>query len=436
MSQLSHLYDIFLEYNNVITDSRQAGKGLIFLALKGDNFDGNIFAEDALAKGCPVAVVDNPELKAKQGMFYVEDVLNTLQELAAYHRQKLGIPIIGITGTNGKTTTKELINAVLSSSYRVCATKGNLNNHIGVPITILGMDNNTQIGIVEMGANHKGEIKHLCGIVKPDIGLITNIGKAHLDGFGGKEGVIQAKKELYDALNGSEKTIFFNGEDNLLAGLLTGSKAIIKEYGESLNSLCRVDIMETSPTIECSWSGNRFTTNLAGVCNKTNIEAACALGLYFGLDKSVCMSAISGYKPTNNRSQWLRTDNNYILCDYYNANPSSMEITVKSFLEQSVEKGLKKQIILGDMFELGAAAAEEHSYILDLLAPYSDVETLVVGDNFYNLSKHNTEKFAGINFYPNMESLCLKLADNRITGRQILIKASRGMHMEKLICFL
>ena len=436
MSQLSHLYDIFLKYNNVTTDSRQAGEGSIFFALKGDNFDGNAFAGNALAKGCPVAVVDSPELKGKQGMFYVKNVLNALQELSAYHRQKLGIPIIGITGTNGKTTTKELVNAVLSGSYNVCATKGNLNNHIGVPLTILGMDNNTRIGIVEMGANHKGEIKHLCSIVKPDIGLITNIGKAHLEGFGGKEGVIQAKKELYDSLNSPEKTIFFNGEDDLLAGLLAGSKAIIKEYGESLNSLCRIKITETSPTIECSWSGDKFTTNLAGVCNKTNIEAACVLGLHFGLDKSVCMSAVSDYKPTNNRSQWVRTDCNYILCDYYNANPSSMGIAVKSFLEQPVEDGLKKLIILGDMFELGDAAAEEHAYILDLFIPYPDIDVIVVGNNFYNLAEYSSAKSAKIDFYPNMESLCLKLADSKITGCQVLLKASRGMCMEKLLYFL
>ena len=436
MCQLSQLYDVFLKYNNVITDSRKAGEGLIFFALKGDNFDGNKFAADALTKGCPVAVVDNPELKGKPGMFYVENVLNTLQELATYHRQKLGIPIIGITGTNGKTTTKELINAVLSSSYRVSATKGNLNNHIGVPLTILGMDSNTQIGIVEMGANHKGEIKHLCGIAKPDIGLITNIGRAHLEGFGGEEGVVQAKKELYDALDSQEKTIFLNGGDELLAGLLKAHKAVIKEYGESLNSMCRVGFTKVTPVLECSWFGDIFTTKLANVCNKTNIEAACALGLYFGMDKPACMSAISGYIPTNNRSQWLRTNSNYILCDYYNANPSSMEITVKSFLEQPAEDGFKKQVILGDMFELGGVAAEEHSRILDLFAPYSDVEVMVVGDNFYSLSKHNSAKFAGIDFYPNMESLCIKLADNRVTGRQILIKASRGMQMEKLICFL
>ena len=433
MSYIPALYQLFLSNGSVTTDSRQAGPGVIFFALRGERFNGNDFALQALAAGSPCAVVDDPALKGIQGIFYVDEVLSALQRLASFHRRQLGIPVLAITGTNGKTTTKELIHAVLSQEFAVCATRGNLNNHIGVPLTLLSMDASTRIGIVEMGANHPGEIARLCEIAAPTHGLITNIGKAHLEGFGGFEGVVRTKNELYLALDAPGCTLFVNGGNLLLTGLLAHSRANLVTYGNHQQSLCTLTEAESAPFLTVTWKQHTLRTSLAGGYNMENIEAACAVGLHFGLSEAKIVAAISGYKPQNSRSQWVETARNLVLCDFYNANPSSMSISLDHFFRLEIASGMQKRVLLGDMFELGDASAEEHSRVIDMLGNHPEIEAWVAGTHFSQVLLH---PWSHIRAFPDTEAMVRAMEMEPFKQSVVLMKGSRGMRMEQLMPLL
>ncbi len=427
-----HLDDLYLLYTRhpkIITDSRKAEPGSIFFALKGDNFDGNDFAGRALAAGCAYAVVDRPETAVDDRYILVGNVLLALQGLARMHRETMHIPVIAVTGTNGKTTTKELIKCVLSSTFKVYATSGNLNNHIGVPLTLLDMPRETEIAIVEMGANHAGEIKSLCDIAAPTHGLITNIGKAHLEGFGGLDGVKRAKKELYDYLNEHGGTIFFNETNPILTEMLRDAPATIIGYGNPDRSVCWGKVISASPYLESELhageASQAVTTHIAGIYNLENLTAAACAGNYFKISLDRIAASIAAYTPQNNRSQVLQTAENRLLLDYYNANPTAMKESLRNFFEQIQGP---KMAILGDMFELGEDAPQEHADIVDLLLTRPDVECMVTGKEFYRAAKDKP----GIEAFEKIEDLKNRIAARPPKGLFILIKGSRGMKMEQL----
>ena len=433
---ISDLYDLFLKFPIVTTDSRNVPINSIYFALKGDKFDGNTFVKQALEKGANYAVIDNNDFYIDAKTILVENTLETLQELAQFHRRKLGIPIIAITGSNGKTTTKELINCVLSDKYNVLATLGNLNNHIGVPLTLLSMTSTTQIGIVEMGANHPFEIERLCSIAEPDFGLITNIGKAHLEGFGGFSGVIKTKKELYDFLISNNGKIFYNSDNKLLTELLEKWDEKIS-YGEQNPKDCRGKIISNDPFLEVEIENIslekedqkvRLRSNLVGAYNFENILAAACVGLYFHVSLYEIKKAIEAYFPSNNRSQLTETIKNKLLLDCYNANPSSTEAAILNF---SKIQDQNKVIILGDMLELGEEAETEHLNILKLLKNLDNTKVLLVGTNYISLSK----SFEFIAF-PKSSELYNWILQNPIQQSFILIKGSRGIQLEKIIDLL
>jgi UDP-N-acetylmuramoyl-tripeptide--D-alanyl-D-alanine ligase len=332
---IEEIYSLFLKHPAICTDSRKAEKYGIFFSLKGDNFNGNAFAEIALENGCKYAFIDEAVYYKDNRYIIVENALNTLQELAKHHRSKLKIPVIGITGTNGKTTTKELIKAVLEKKFNTLATEGNLNNHIGVPQTILKITGKTEIAIIEMGANHIGEIAELCKISKPDHGIITNIGKAHLEGFGSFEGIVKAKKELYDHIEQNNGLLFVNKDNQLLSEMASRIKKIT--YGKSASADHTGSIKNTEPFIEIVWKNTAtnktflIKSKLVGAYNFENIMAAVAIGSYFEVDVSLIKEAIEAYTPSNNRSQIIKSSNNTIIMDAYNANPSSMEAAINNF---------------------------------------------------------------------------------------------------------
>ena len=426
---MNDLYQIYLKHPKVITDSRNARAGSIFFALKGELFDGNDFAAQALSSGCNYAVVDRPEVAADDRYILVDDVLNALQNLALEHRKNLNIPVIAITGTNGKTTTKELIRCVLAAKYNVYATSGNLNNHIGVPLTILGIPSGTQIATIEMGANHAGEIKTLCEIARPVCGLITNIGKAHLEGFGSLEGVKQAKKELYDYLNENNGTIFYNEENPILSELLKHAETTTIAYGCTKKSDCWGKMVSASPYLNMELHVNEesypVSTCLAGVYNLENLLAAACVGNRFAVPAYQIVAALASYTPQNNRSQVFLTARNQLLLDDYNANPTSMSKSLNNFFEQIQGP---RMVILGDMFELGNDAPQEHAAIVDLLLTNNDVVRAVVGKHFYEAAKDAS----GILAVSEMEELKDWLAKHPPKGMFILIKGSRGMKLEQI----
>ena len=418
------IYEIFSKYPKIITDSRQAVANSIFFALTGETFDGNNFAAKALAGGCNYAVVDNPKVVTDQRYILVENVLIALQDLARTHRKELNIPVIGITGSNGKTTTKELLNSVLREKYTVFSTSGNLNNHIGVPLSILGITKQTQIAIIEMGANHVGEIRDLCRIAQPTCGLITNIGKAHLEGFGGLEGVKRAKKELYDYLDEHSGTIFYNDENKLLKNMLENSKAQTISY----SSNCKGQVLTASPLLNINLQINKnsysVSTRIAGAYNLENILAAACVGVHFAVSEKQITSAIEAYTPQNNRSQIYKTENNQLFLDYYNANPTSMSESLNNFFKQI--RGAK-MVIIGDMFELGDETRMEHEAIVDLILRH-DAVRIVVGENFYQAAKNKPEVMS----FRKLEELKEKLATDPPKDMSILLKGSRGMKLEEL----
>ena len=414
--KIAALYKLYTQHFLVDTDTRTIRKNTLFFALKGANFNGNSFAEEALNLGASFAIVDEKAYQTKKNIILVDTVLETLQQLANYHRRKLGIRIIGLTGSNGKTTTKELIAIVLRKKYNIQATKGNLNNPIGVPLTLLSMTDKTELGIVEMGANHQKEIEFLCTICEPDFGYITNFGKAHLAGFGGIAGVIKGKSELYTFLKENNKTAFINPKDKIQ---LEKSKAL-----QAVNfKIDELKFIEITPFVKLSYRDITIQSNLIGVYNYSNIAAAISIGTYFKVSKEEIKEAIESYVPQNNRSQIIETANNKIILDAYNANPSSMTVALENFAAIKTDN---KVVIMGDMFELGEESIYEHQAIVDLATSLSFDEIFLVGENFHQTV---TEKHQFLS-YNLLEAYIKK---NPLEKQSILIKGSRGMRLERIL---
>lgn len=433
---IEELYQLFINCNQKITtDTRKLENGSIFFALKGENFDANSFAHKAIDGGCLYAVVDNELVCNETNILLVENVLETLQKLANYHRRQLNIPIIGITGSNGKTTNKELIHAVLSKKYNTYATKGNLNNHIGVPLTLLSLNKTHEIAIVEMGANHQGEINMLCEIAEPDYGVITNIGKAHLEGFGGIEGVKKGKSEMYRYLLKKSGKIFINGNDNILIDLGKDLEKIY--YGENKEFDVYGKLYSTGEYVEFKWNKKNkevtnqplVKTNMFGQYNFINLLCAACIGNYFNVLESDINLALETYIPEMNRSQVKKTDKNTIILDAYNANPSSMSLALDNFQKQLFTH---KAVILGDMLELGEFSEKEHHKILSQLQHSGIEKVILVGIQFLELK----DQFSNYLFYHNIEDLKQNINTHSIVGFAILIKGSRGMQLEKIVDFL
>ena len=420
---IEQLYNLFKINQSISTDTRAIVKGSLFFALKGDNFNGNKFAEVALKKGASYAIIDEEKYKLNDKMILVENVLVTLQNLATYHRKYLKLPIISLTGSNGKTTTKELINAVLSKKYNTSATVGNLNNHIGVPLTLLKMNSSTEIGIVEMGANHLKEIELLTNIALPDYGYITNFGKAHLEGFGSLKGVIKGKTELYDYLKKENKVAFINSEDNIQ---LEKSKELnIITFGQK-DADYVIEYEKADPFVVLKLNNKIIESKLIGNYNFNNIAAAIALGRYFKVSDKLIKEAIENYNPTNNRSQIIHKGTNKIILDAYNANPSSMKVALENLSDLTDNC---KIAILGDMFELGVEAETEHQKIADLVQRLDITTIYLLGENFYKIKSNNEKIRKFISFEKFKEVFNSSLVENST----ILIKASRGMALERLL---
>jgi len=431
MKDIEKIVTLFRQHSGISTDTRKLKKGNLFFALSGENFNGNSFAAEALEKGAAAVIVDDSEFVPENDSRFilVEDTLHALQELAKFHRQQFGIPVLAITGTNGKTTTKELCAAVLATEKRICSTKGNFNNHIGVPLTLLSINNKTEVVIVEMGANHRGEIAALCDIARPTHGLITNIGKAHLEGFGDFQGVINTKNELYHFLNSNTGTVFVH-KDNLL--LMELSENITRvTYG---NPPADVEgtMVNTNPFVKISWHQKEekinIQTQLYGSYNFSNIMAAVAVGKYFGVSKSGIVRALKNYRPENNRSQLFQTQNNTLILDAYNANPESMALAIDDFAAHRFSNPV---LILGDMFELGKSSEEEHYKIIEKLKKTDFQQVILVGKDFYKtVPEYLYRKFA------TTKQAEQYLQSHRIKDAHILIKGSRGMQLEKIIQYL
>ncbi len=420
---IKKLYNLYKKSYTVSTDTRSIDKGSLFFALKGERFNGNTYAKTAIQKGASYAIIDEEKYAINDSYILVKDVLKTLQQLAKYHRKQLKIPFIGLTGSNGKTTTKELINAVLETKYNVCATKGNLNNHIGVPLTILSVDPSIEIAIIEMGANHLKEIKFLCAIAQPDFGYITNFGKAHLEGFGSEEGVIKGKSELYDYLRKNNKKVFLNPTDKRMVIQAKGIETILidTEY----TCIIKRQFIEIKHKTKTSY---KLKSQLIGEYNLSNILAAISIGKAFDISFRKIKKGIESYSPSNNRSQKIKKDSNTIILDAYNANPSSMKAAITNFF--AIETAKKKVLILGDMFELGIHSAAEHQNIVNtILDRNENYQLLVFGINFNNtIHDKSYVKYIDTNaFNENSE---------QIKDSYILIKGSRGMALEKILKYL
>lgn len=422
MDIIENIYQQFLKSSGVTTDTRQIEPNSIFFALKGDNFDGNAFASKALENGAMLAIIDDAEFQCGQNCILVKDSLACLQALATHHRKQLQIPVIGLTGTNGKTTTKELIHRVLARKFKTHATSGNYNNHIGVPLTILGIRKDTEIAVIEMGANHIGEIATLCEIALPDRGMITNIGKAHLEGFGGIEGVIKAKTELYDFLRRSEGTVFVNADDSLLQELSKGLSQLT--YGKDPEANQHGKIHSSFPFLEIEWKEKLISTQLYGDYNFYNVMAAIVIGFSFEIPAEDIVDALQNYLPTNNRSQVIQRDNNTIYLDAYNANPSSMALAINHFTKL---KTGKKVLILGDMLELGENEIYEHEQILQQVENGFD-QIILVGPIFSKVVENRN-----IQFFTDTFAAAKWLEKHPIKDAHILMKASRGIAIEKLV---
>ena len=422
MKELSQLHQLFLESTGICTDTRKLKKGNLYLALKGDNFNGNNFAAKALELGADYSIVDEQPEEQNDHIIKVEDGLDTLQKLAAYHRKYLNLPILSITGSNGKTTTKELIREVLSKKYKTVSTKGNLNNHIGVPLTLLSMNKETEFGIIEMGANHQGEIASLCKIAQPDYGYITNFGKAHLEGFGGVEGVIKGKSELYNYLIKNKKTIFINYDDEIQVEKSKGTDII--SFSEGKNATHQITFLKADPFVKINTEDTQINSQLIGTYNAKNIAVAICIGKFFKIPAKAIKEAIESYQPTNNRSQIIDQNSNQIILDAYNANPTSMKAALEN-LEAIPAKN--KIAILGDMFEVGNTSAEEHQIIIDLLEKLEFSNMMVCGKNFYQTSTQEVLKFE------NFEDLKNYIQENNFENATILIKGSRGMALERIL---
>lgn len=433
---IEELYRLFINCNQKITtDTRKLEQGAIFFALKGDNFDANTFANQAVDAGCAYSIVDSETVSNGTTILLVNDVLETLQQLAKHHRQQLKFPVIGITGSNGKTTNKELIHAVISKKYNTYATKGNLNNHIGVPLTLLALTNEHEMAIVEMGANHQGEIAMLSDLSDPDYGIITNIGKAHLEGFGGIEGVKKGKSELYKHIKQKKGKIFINGNDSVLLEL---SEDLFKiYYGENSEFDVQGKLFLNSEFVEFKWNIKSESldnqplvkTHMFGQYNFINLLCAACIGNYFGVKETDINDALTSYMPEMNRSQVKKTESNTLILDAYNANPSSMSLAIDNFNKQVFEN---KIVILGDMLELGEYSEQEHEKIIKQIENCTFKKVVFVGIQFFRLKN----KFNRYYFYKNIEDFKNDDTTNRISGSNILIKGSRGIQLEKIVNIL
>lgn len=437
---LSALYQIFLKCQSVTTDSRNCPDGSLFIALQGGSFNGNAFAGKALESGCAYAIVDEGEyaVEGDQRYILVDDCLQTLQQLANYHRRQLGTRVIGITGTNGKTTTKELIAAVLTQKYNVLFTQGNLNNHIGVPVTLLRLKEEHELAVIEMGANHPEEIKFLCGIAEPDYGIITNVGKAHLEGFGSFEGVIKTKGELYDFLRGKKSSlnekedtcIFIHHDNPWLKNIAGGLKQI--PYGTQDDLYINGHITGNSPYLAFEWKAGKdgelhqIQTQLIGEYNFPNALAAVTIGRFFGMEAGDIDEALAGYTPQNNRSQLQQTEDNTLIIDAYNANPTSMMAALQNFRNMTAPK---KMLLLGDMRELGAESLPEHQKIVDYIKESGFEEVWLVGDQFASV-RHSFKT------YPGVQEVIKDLKDSKPKGYTILIKGSNGIRLSTAVEYL
>jgi len=433
MPDIQALYQLYLVNQTICTDTRSISQDCLFFALKGENFNANTFALQALQQGAAYVIIDEEEYKVDERCILVDDVLTCLQELAKYHRQQLKIPVIGLTGSNGKTTTKELIKAVLAEKYVVFATKGNLNNHIGVPLSILSITAETQIAVIEMGANHQQEIAFLCSLAQPTHGLITNIGMAHLDGFGGFEGVKKGKAELYTYIKANGRTAFIYHNNPYLMEMSAAAqlKKIIYYGAEKDNHVCG-ELLKADPYVRFNWRARQYTystqVNLTGAYNFENSLAAVCIGLYFDVSPLHINKGLANYFPSNNRSQLTKTENNTLICDFYNANPSSMSAALNNLGGLSATH---KTAILGDMFELGDEAAAQHELVIQKAAIAGIDQLIFIGANFYAYK----DRYAGAYFNTPAEAAAF-LSENSLHDHLILLKGSRGMALEQLMPLL
>jgi len=425
---ISDIHNLFLKCSSVSIDTRKIEDNSLFVAIKGDRFDANTFAKEALEKGAAFVIIDNPSFQIDERTILVNNSLETLQQLAKFHRQYLNLPIVALTGSNGKTTTKELVNVVLSQKLKTKATVGNLNNHIGVPLTLLSFNHETEIGIVEMGANHQKEIEFLCNLALPDYGYVTNFGKAHLEGFGGVEGVIKGKGEMYEYLSQHKKMAFVNLEDPIQVqktqNIETYSFGIQKEAAD-LN----INDASANPFVKITYGTTSISSHLIGLYNANNISAAIAIGTYFKIAPEDIKKAIESYIPENNRSQLLVKNGNEIILDAYNANPSSMAVAIENFLQLDKPE---KIMILGDMFELGTESLSEHKNIVDALSKAANVAAYLIGKDFFQNKITNPN----LKFYETFEAFSANFKNENITNKTLLIKGSRGMALERTLDLL
>ncbi len=424
------VYSYFQKHPEVSTDTRSLKEGALFFALKGPNFDANKLVLQALEQGAAYAVADDAQLPDDPRILKVEDSQRMLQELGQYHRRKMKAKVIGITGTNGKTTTKELMARVLASSFNIVFTEGNLNNHLGVPLSLLRINEDTDIAVIEMGANHMGEIMQLCRLAEPDFGIITNIGKAHLEGFGSFQGVINSKSELYAYIDDHAGMLFVNTDNQLLDRLSKNIKRFT--FGSSMQADVYGQLIEADPFVQIDWEygSNQMTveSRLIGNYNAENILAAIAVGCHFNVPAEKINHAISSYIPSNNRSQLVETSKNRVIMDAYNANPVSMELAIKNF--DSIRHS-KAMLILGDMLELGQESDAEHAEILKLLSDLEMPEVILVGPHFERV-------YAGDDWlhFEKVEQLCSYFEEKQPKSYDILIKGSRGIRLEKVLPYL
>ena len=423
--ELNQIHKLFLACSAVSTDTRNISQNAFFFALKGPNFNANTFAAQALESGARYAVIDEVVQPINDSFILVENVLKTLQDLARFHRDYLGLPVVALTGSNGKTTTKELINAALKQRFKTIATIGNLNNHIGVPLTLLSMNSDTEIGVIEMGANHANEIALLCSIAKPNVGYITNFGKAHLEGFGSEQGVVVAKSELYDYLKANKGLIIMNSDDAKQEKQV-GQYSNTFSFSEYKQASINISLLDSQPFLNVSLVDIVIKTHLVGVYNFHNIAAALAVGSFFNLTPQQLKSGIEAYVPANNRSQIIQQNSNQILLDAYNANPSSMEVALENF---KGTQNSNKLAILGDMFELGANSAKEHLEIVNQAILTKGCVFYFIGSLFFEQKiAHST-----FLFFETFKELQSHLEEITILNTSILIKGSRGMALERVL---
>ena len=424
MNTIEKIYELYKKAYTVTTDSRKISKDCVFVALKGEHFDGNDFALPVAEKGVAACVIaDRKDLPKQERLFVVDDSLKALQELAKQHREKLGLPVIGITGTNGKTTTKELVSAVLSKKYNIFFTQGNFNNQLGVPLTLLSIKPGTEMAVVEMGASHPGDIDELTGLGKPNYGIITNIGRAHLRDFGGYEGVIKTKNEMYQYIGAHKGLLFVNRDNDLLMNLARNINKVT--YGTLDNADVKGKMLSANPYLSVEWNNKHIDTQLVGDYNFENVMAAICIGTYFKVDADDIVDALSGYCPTNNRSQVIETGKNRVVMDAYNANPTSMSYAIKNFRNICKNDNL---LILGDMRELGDESEQEHKTIIALLKELKFKKVFLVGPEFSKVSKNS-----GFSTFTNVEELAQYLLQHSVSSLDILVKGSNGIHLNKII---